>query len=264
MRGRRGFTLIELLVVIAIIAILAAILFPVFAKAREKAEETQCVANVSQIVKAILMYASNWDNRLPDSNPCFYDNSNPHRSAPNFSWAGAIQHEVNNWQVFLCPAHPEFEDSWVDSGDPADPYPGHQAKLGYSYNGSYWLGCPGTGQPRDAYSGLDGYITLTRCQDPANTIMVTDSGTQGRSECGDAMPGNTQPWSQDKAAHAQAWADGVDIGVQYYPEMRHNLGFIVGFVDGHAKWTPFEKPIVEWWMWTIEKDGSTSASPSGH
>ncbi len=62
---KRGFTLIELLVVIAIIAILAAILFPVFAKAREKAREASCVSNVNQIVKATLMYAQDYDGMFP-------------------------------------------------------------------------------------------------------------------------------------------------------------------------------------------------------
>jgi prepilin-type N-terminal cleavage/methylation domain-containing protein len=61
----RGFTLIELLVVIAIIAILAAILFPVFAQAREKARQTQCLSNGKQIALGLLMYANDFDNRLP-------------------------------------------------------------------------------------------------------------------------------------------------------------------------------------------------------
>ena len=63
----RGFTLIELLVVIAIIAILAAILFPVFAKAREKARQTACINNQKQITTATLMYAQDNNEMLPDA-----------------------------------------------------------------------------------------------------------------------------------------------------------------------------------------------------
>lgn len=63
--SRRGFTLIELLVVIAIIAILAAILFPVFARAREKARQTSCLSNVKQFGLAVEMYLSDYDERYP-------------------------------------------------------------------------------------------------------------------------------------------------------------------------------------------------------
>jgi prepilin-type N-terminal cleavage/methylation domain-containing protein len=62
---RKGFTLIELLVVIAIIAILAAILFPVFARAREKARQTSCLSNVKEIVLGTLMYVGDFDEKFP-------------------------------------------------------------------------------------------------------------------------------------------------------------------------------------------------------
>ncbi|MEN6404264.1 MAG: prepilin-type N-terminal cleavage/methylation domain-containing protein, partial [Armatimonadia bacterium] len=62
---KRGFTLIELLVVIAIIAILAAILFPVFAKAREKARQTSCLNNCKQLGTAIVQYCQDYDERMP-------------------------------------------------------------------------------------------------------------------------------------------------------------------------------------------------------
>jgi prepilin-type N-terminal cleavage/methylation domain-containing protein/prepilin-type processing-associated H-X9-DG protein len=66
---RKGFTLIELLVVIAIIAILAAILFPVFAKAREKARQTSCLSNMNQLGKGFMLYVDDWDDGLPGGAP---------------------------------------------------------------------------------------------------------------------------------------------------------------------------------------------------
>jgi len=71
-KRRAGFTLIELLVVIAIIAILAAILFPVFAKARAKAQQTSCLSNLKELGTACLMYAQDYENQLP---PVFHSTS---------------------------------------------------------------------------------------------------------------------------------------------------------------------------------------------
>jgi prepilin-type N-terminal cleavage/methylation domain-containing protein len=75
-RRHGGFTLIELLVVIAIIAILAAILFPVFAQAREKGRQTACLSNCKQLGLALMMYTSDYDDTLP---PCKIGNTPPYR-----------------------------------------------------------------------------------------------------------------------------------------------------------------------------------------
>lgn len=90
MRKRSGFTLIELLVVIAIIAILAAILFPVFAKAREKARQASCQSNLKQLGLAFAMYVSDYDERWPQ-------HSRPNSTANNaieFSWSGWISNAL--------------------------------------------------------------------------------------------------------------------------------------------------------------------------
>jgi len=94
---RSGFTLIELLVVIAIIAILAAILFPVFARAREKARQTTCLSNLKQIGLGIMMYVQDYDERY------MYG---WHIYACSSTWEGFIMPYVKNEQIFLCPSGP--------------------------------------------------------------------------------------------------------------------------------------------------------------
>ena len=107
-RTDRGFTLIELLVVIAIIAILAAILFPVFAQAREKARQTSCLSNMKQIGTAGLMYALDYDERTPRNwyGDLGMEATNYPGDPPNdrYKWMDAIQPYVKNSQLFVCPS----------------------------------------------------------------------------------------------------------------------------------------------------------------
>ncbi len=93
---RRGFTLIELLVVIAIIAILAAILFPVFARAREKARQTSCLSNLKQLSLGFLMYVQDYDERVLDGWNALYACSN--------QWQGFLQPYIKNDQLCQCPS----------------------------------------------------------------------------------------------------------------------------------------------------------------
>ena len=102
---RRGFTLIELLVVIAIIAILAAILFPVFARAREKARQTSCLSNVKQLALGAMMYAQDYDETYPPGLVQPVPGSNPVLTGlTSFSAHDQIYPYVMNIQVYNCPS----------------------------------------------------------------------------------------------------------------------------------------------------------------
>ncbi len=95
---QKGFTLIELLVVIAIIAILAAILFPVFAQAREKARQISCVSNEKQLALAIIMYSGDYDEYYPPA-----ENGNLARDVAGECWQTCILPYIKSTNVFACP-----------------------------------------------------------------------------------------------------------------------------------------------------------------
>jgi prepilin-type N-terminal cleavage/methylation domain-containing protein/prepilin-type processing-associated H-X9-DG protein len=104
-RRPRAFTLIELLVVIAIIAILAAILFPVFAQAREKARQSACLSNMKQMGLSLMQYKQDYDETFPTA---YYHRAfNPASggtAAGYIHWSALVQPYIKNWGVFVCPS----------------------------------------------------------------------------------------------------------------------------------------------------------------
>ena len=193
---RTGFTLIELLVVIAIIAILAAILFPVFARAREKARQTSCLSNVKQMALGLLMYAQDYDEMFGLAGGYNGDNTWARQ------WSIAIQPYVKNWQIERCPsngANPGY--------GPSNPY-------------VYW------GQPNDAfpnYAALNGlqFTALATVQFPSQKILLMDAPHL-------AVP----DWPRAQ----YALRCGARCATPTNGDAPHNEGVNVGFVDGHAKW----------------------------
>jgi len=127
MHKKLGFTLIELLVVIAIIAILAAILFPVFAQAREKARQTSCLSNMKQIMTAQLMYDQDYDETFPlsrvntkSANSSDYIGFGASTcqggtadANPSYTWRAAVQPYIKSVQIFVCPSN-EQSDGFVE------------------------------------------------------------------------------------------------------------------------------------------------------
>ena len=209
---RRGFTLIELLVVIAIIAILAAILFPVFAKAREKARQSSCLSNVKQIALGCLQYAQDYDETLP----CAWQ----YAPSPTQAYFGVlISPYVKNTQIFLCPS---------------DSTPNNWGGATYSYlwnniqnSSTYWTIAIAKGvfsnSPWTSHGGLriaGAYygVKLSTVTDPAGTLMLFDGNVDGGEVWNDTM---------------------VDYGTAPVIKARHNDGFNAAFVDGHTKWRKF-------------------------
>ena len=209
---RHGFTLIELLVVIAIIAILAAILFPVFARAREKARQTSCLSNVKQLVLASLAYMQDYDERCMQR---WYSTDS------NFRIPSMIMPYIKNVQIFEC-------QSWATSRT--------HTGIG-TYNLSYtWPGggpahpdpcssttpCPvcGCTCARD-YFPFNGYtaMKMAAIDAPASCIMIYE------------MKEGAGGTDHDAGVHSfyEARAANPSYGV-------HNGGNNFGFIDGHAKW----------------------------
>ena len=194
---RRGFTLIELLVVIAIIAILAAILFPVFARAREKARQTSCLSNVKQMALGAMMYVQDYDEIMFPRCTGTWGGVPPAtiywmpRSAAE---TGLISPYTKNYQMMICPSEP--------------------TRRGYGYNISL------------------GYVALAKINSPASKVLFADdtfgsmtlySPSQGVPNWGANFvnpPGST--------GAAIVWGTNCPYG-------RHNDMVNVGFCDGHAK-----------------------------
>ncbi|MBC7526260.1 MAG: prepilin-type N-terminal cleavage/methylation domain-containing protein [Chthonomonadaceae bacterium] len=191
--NQKGFTLIELLVVIAIIAILAAILFPVFAQAREKARGISCLSNEKNIGTAMLMYAQDFDETIV---PWLVRNS-PGAVRKDRAWTGLLQPYIKNGGNFpangimKCPSYSEASlkkgANSVDCDGPGglDPYFPAEEQYG-NYGISFGMSSPGGAgtqtSPLYWYPGSDAYAGFARAMSavvrPAETAIVSDGTTQ--------------------------------------------------------------------------------------
>ncbi len=221
---RRGFTLIELLVVIAIIAILAAILFPVFARAREKARQSSCTSNLKQIGTAFMMYAQDYDEMLCD-NLMGRDHG---VWTMMDSWIRCLMPYVKNNQLFKCPSAWWASDNVSSTaGIIQGGYGAMVQVIGYAgslgYNSADWggdpnLDAPWYGQPLAAMTA------------PAENILVCDATNWN---CHRGF------WERtDNSSHPNPGIAAQYNHAYYVVDSRHNGQANVCFADGHVKSLP--------------------------
>ncbi len=241
---QRGFTLIELLVVIAIIAILAAILFPVFARARESARKTQCLSNLKQLGTAITMYANDYDETFPElaSGGCW-----GRASIANSLWTRQIYPYVKNKGVYNCPSAAQSRAGFrfnasvpVPEDQEVNPPPcgnwhtdRRLQSIGMNkYFAPYWQcregvdpGCQAVWDPCASNpNNCDGtcsaqYIRYARIREAASMVVLTDGVT--------SCDGGGGYW-----INVSTPVNGF-FGISG----RHE-GHVVTFADGHSKWFP--------------------------
>jgi len=225
MTRARGFTLIELLVVIAIIAILAAILFPVFAKAREKARQTSCLSNLKQLGLAFHQYTQDYDERWPLTAFTLPGGAGSGSTDAGTTelWYHPLNPYIKNYQLFKCPSA-TYNPMGVTGPSGKPTY-----NAGAAYGWAAWH--IGTAQ----YSLLSG-VADAQILDPAQTLV-----------CADAK-GYYRVTGQLDGLYNDVLLDG-----------RHNDGVNVLFCDGHSKWmmvTDLQYPDgnSRSKYWTLERD----------
>ncbi len=226
--NNQGFTLIELLVVIAIIALLAAILFPVFAKAREKARQTSCLSNEKQIGLAFMSYVQDYDETFPIA-PNLTSIANAgglnDLNWQETGWAGRVYSYVKSTAIFRCPDDP------TTATLPAVP-------ISYGYNSAI----PASGSNNWGVSGK-----LVKFNAPAMTVLLFEvtnvtadptNPNEGQSN-GSALDGcHLDYWLGPSKGSAEV---GDNIGYNTLSNCGtpyHSSGSNYLLADGHAKWLP--------------------------
>ncbi|MCS6776447.1 MAG: DUF1559 domain-containing protein [Chloroherpetonaceae bacterium] len=238
---RRAFTLIELLVVIAIIAILAAILFPVFAQAREKARATACLSNCKQIGIAIFMYAQDYDESLPTVRMMWPDRP------PMASWLDTVQPYVRNRLLNRCPS--DTSPAWNDPTGPR--------MTSYGFNAYFDPTHPPYGDRMAPRS-----FTLAGINRPAEIVFVAElaayirgTSTLIRGDHFMPMYWGDPPRVVDPMMNERLW-DRATSEPRTLAIRIHQEGSNYVFTDGHARWhrfrqtwqqTPGQPPAVDWY-----------------
>ena len=206
-----GFTLIELLVVIAIIAILAAILFPVFARARENARKSNCQSNLRQIAMGLVQYVQDYDEKMPH---CRYTPDSNQLPSPftsamvNYSWPHLVVPYLKNTGVMKCPSDERARPTYQGSTTNMEVW-------SYGRNYGYF-----NGDKKGAAEAL----AMSEIPLPAETIMLGEGDNCNRIGPRQVNWPGSGTISIDKQISAQLL------------EPRHMDGMNFAFFDGHVKW----------------------------
>jgi len=258
---RRGFTLIELLVVIAIIAILAAILFPVFAQAREKARAISCLTHMKQIGTALMMYCQDYD----EGSVWFYNNQQ--RTAVRNStgqdiplagyWYWNLYPYTKNWDVFGCASCGKMSAVWDSNGDGRPDVPDTRT-FGFGIAWGHIAGCRGIVRRLADYKA------------PAETLFICDSSLWNRLGSAYDNVGYQDVYcpigKHPKSGLHDCFRDqcttnnGKNLPPSCWVARRHNGGANCVFMDGHAKWFKYERlidpnPATDLWGHTTAGEG---------
>jgi len=284
---KRAFTLIELLVVIAIIAILAAILFPVFAQAKEAAKKTSCLSNLKQIGLGSIMYAGDSDDRYSQS-----EYGNDGNAGPHITWTTVWMPYIKNGDsavngenvtvstgksgIFKCPDAPQASLTDV-------------TKEGYTYGVHHDVFANNYGKPTGA-TNVVSPLSQTDIDQPADKIAIMEKGAN--------LPdGWNYPWfhtvqwewyigsiTHQQGDASQVYRDGTNVYVQNpldvrfdtdcnsndagawecaaHARYRHAGSVNLAFMDGHSK--SMKKGQIGWWKNIYVADAGAAAADGGN
>ncbi len=283
---RNGFTLIELLVVIAIIAILAAILFPVFAQARDKARSTSCLSNQKQVGLAFLQYTQDYDETFPMSRQALTANDTGTRQNP---WPVLIYPYMKNVAVVQCPSDTTSADinatgwqSWCPAGvlqtiggtlrdrndrsinvvaGPLESLPVGPAPGGIM-SSNWGVTLAAVERPAGMIMAFERYDTASFCYPSAVHLRncndyISNLNGSAAGPCPDpggvhyidsVVPGLRVQIASEEALIRSTGRPNMDTAY-------HQGGLNCEFTDGHAKWKKYKQTygtrgnLVEWTMW---------------
>jgi len=212
--SRRGFTLIELLVVIAIISILAAILFPVFARARENARRASCLSNIKQLGLATMMYAQDYDETYPQ-----YHSDRP---------GGGTR---ITWTQMIAPYTSTNSSANSNAGRAVQIYRCPSVGYDAEYAANSQIFCW-------PYNSTLHVTKMAALSAPASIYMIMDGSSYIISSSYAVSPTNNYFVPGSRQLVSSAYQNAVTSADRKsdFEDGRHFGGNVIGFADGHAKW----------------------------